>query len=115
MILKKWLLFLFILLCLFSIVKDLGDGSSSIDYTIDNLAPTSNSDEKGKNEFKTFQVVSYQVTTGDTFISIIDQLNESSSAWDLTQYIKDFKALNPKVDIKQLQPNTTYLFPHYLD
>ncbi|WP_117169209.1 hypothetical protein [Paraliobacillus sediminis] len=115
MTLRKWLIYTFIILCLFSIFMDLKVGSP-IDYTTDELALTNDKTRKvivNKEQLK-FEVVSYQITAGDTFISIMDQINEQSLDWNLEQYINDFKALNPKVNVHELKENGSYLFPHYI-
>lgn len=116
MILRKWLLYSFIILCLFSIFTDLKIGSP-IDYTTDEQALTNDKDRIviGTKEQLKFEVVSHQITVGDTFISIMDQINEQSLDWNLERYINDFKALNPKVNVHQLQEDVTYLFPHYIN
>lgn len=116
MTLRKWLFYSFIILCLFSIFVDLKVGSP-IDYTTDELTLTEDELKKVivKKEQLKFEVVSYQITTGDTFISIMDQINEQSLDWNLEQYITDFKALNPKVNVRDLEVDVSYLFPNYIN
>ena len=113
---KKIILFTLISLILFSIFKDLKDGSPIHHTTEKQVIMSEKSDRKNNSdEPVTFQVISYKVSASETFLSIIDQLNEQQHTLDIKQSMADFKALNPKVDILNLQPENTYLFPLYFN
>ncbi|GGM31425.1 hypothetical protein GCM10011351_16970 [Paraliobacillus quinghaiensis] len=111
---KKIILIIVISLIFFSVVKDLKDGSP-IHHTTEKQVVTSKfTDSKNDPDGPvSFQVISYKVSASETFISIIDQINNQQQTIDIEQAMVDFKALNPKVDILDLQPETTYLFPMY--
>ncbi|WP_112181328.1 hypothetical protein [Paraliobacillus zengyii] len=113
---RKLFIYTFIILCLFSIFIDLKIGSP-INYTIDDPTLTNDEDSKviDSKEQLTFKVVSYKISVGDTFISVMDQINGQSLNWNLEQYVTDFSALNPKVDVHDLQENARYLFPQYIN
>ncbi|ANC77883.1 hypothetical protein ABE65_014210 [Fictibacillus phosphorivorans] len=64
-------------------------------------------DQKNKQKFKT-----YEVTPGDTLISVVEKLN-SNNNYSIVSMIKDFKSLNPEVNPENIQIGKSYKFPVY--
>ncbi|SHF61430.1 hypothetical protein [Ornithinibacillus halophilus] len=102
---KRFLLFLFSILFLISVYKDLSTGIE-INKEENFEVPSIN------EENPSFSVVKIKIMPGDTFISIMDNINEQNIQ-NFDQMIADFKSLNPNSDPYQLQVETFYYFPLY--
>lgn len=63
--------------------------------------------EKNKQNFKT-----YEVTPGDTLISVVEKLN-SNNNYSIVSMLKDFKSLNPEANPENIQIGKSYKFPLY--
>ncbi|SET60911.1 hypothetical protein SAMN05216389_1178 [Oceanobacillus limi] len=104
---KKTLLYVFIILFFISIYKDLTIG---IDLQKENTQ-ISNSDELDTNDY---QAVKIKISSGDTVLSIVEQLNEfNSNTIDVEKILVDFKELNPNINPYKIKSGTFYYFPLY--
>ncbi|CQR46862.1 hypothetical protein BN1058_01145 [Paraliobacillus sp. PM-2] len=90
--------------------------SVKIDLSTDpyfNHSTTIPENNKESVDESNFTVVSYRMKQGDTFISVIDQLNPNLHKFDIKKIKNDFELLNPQIGISQLQTGAYYLFPVY--
>lgn len=106
---KKTLLYIFIVLFIVSLYKDLTIGTQ--------LNSTSNQqhDIEYKTEVNDITVMRVKVQQGDTVLSIVEKINQHvSNTMDIKQIITDFEALNPTIEkSEELKLNTFYYFPVY--
>ncbi|WP_164668594.1 hypothetical protein [Virgibacillus doumboii] len=106
---KKTLLYMFIILFIISLYKDLTVGTP--------LNSTNNQYENEYNseEANDLTVMRVKVQQGETVLSIVEQINQQKiNTMDIKQIIADFEALNPTVnDPEKLKTNTFYYFPVY--
>ncbi|MFD2046081.1 hypothetical protein ACFSTA_12140 [Ornithinibacillus salinisoli] len=105
---KKTLLYLFIILFLVSIYKDMTIGTQI---------------SEDKNEYSTtvdseqarhFQAIKIKVQPGETVLSIAEQLNEfENTPLVIDDILTDFKTLNPNVNPYDIKSHSYYFFPLY--
>lgn len=102
-VLKKSCIFLLFTLLLLSIYKDL---------TIDKQ-PNLQTNEK--NQLADFHVIKRQIETGETVLSVIEEIHagEMPQSLDIKQMITDFKMINPNTNPYELKVGHFYLFPIY--
>src|SRR5699024_9177704 len=96
----KTLLYIFIILFVISLYKDLTIGTQL--HSTDNQQS-----DKYEKEIKDINAMRVKVKQGDTVLSIVEQLNNKTiNTMDIKQILADFKALNPTVaSPKSLKPN----------
>ncbi|MUK87111.1 hypothetical protein GMD78_01665 [Ornithinibacillus sp. L9] len=104
---KKFLLYLLIILFLISVYKDITIGTEV----------KSNEQEKKvvvDTEHNMYQAVKVKVSHGETVLSVVERLNNFESAQlDVNRILSDFKQLNPHVDPYNIKSNSFYYFPMY--
>ncbi|MBO8156077.1 MAG: LysM peptidoglycan-binding domain-containing protein [Bacillaceae bacterium] len=111
---KKLLLGLMIVLFAKSLLYDLTAGV--LQNRIEPIQPDSKQeqfDPRPQHEKISYKTVSYQVQSGDTVLSILEQLNPELNTISVDQLMADFKKLNPGVNPHQILQGKTYLFPVY--
>lgn len=105
LILNRLLILLCIALMIMSIYHDLSKTYSPVD---------DNTPEMDDNFNINYTVVSIKISSGDTLLSINEQLNPHFlTEVDIEQLLEDFMVLNPSVDPQQLKVGNTYYFPKY--
>ncbi|MGJ9456982.1 hypothetical protein [Oceanobacillus sp. CF4.6] len=103
--LKRFSLYLFIILLLISIYQDINTNPSST--TVINK-------EENVIVNNAYSIAHVKVFPGDTVLSITETINQDRLAqMDLQQILKHFEELNPTTDPYKLQPYTVYYFPVY--
>jgi len=60
-----------------------------------------------------FSAVKVNVTTGDTALTIIEDINQHMEHLNVDQVIADFHTLNPNTNPYRLEEDTSYYFPLY--
>jgi hypothetical protein len=102
---KKFLAGCFFLLILYVVAYDLKIGTlpQTEPVTASVKLPSHKKQEK-------YQL--YKVKPGDTLISVVEKLNDSSD-YTIVSMIKDFKTLNPKSNPENIQIGKLYKFPLY--
>ncbi|SFA70701.1 hypothetical protein SAMN04488072_101139 [Lentibacillus halodurans] len=104
---KKLLLYTFIILFLISVHQDLTVGTP-----LNNNLDSQNNPPIVEQENITF--IKVQTNTGDTVLSIVEELNkQNNNDLDISQILDDFKALNPGVEPLHIQTGEYYYFPLY--
>ena len=103
---KRMSFYVIILLLLISLYKDLTIGTPLFKENKSSLTPQTNQELK-------FSITKVSVQSGDTVLSITEQLNHQLITLDITKIIMDFKTINPEIDPYNLQTNTDYYFPLY--
>lgn len=107
-LLRRILLYIFILLLIVSIYKDLSVGQTLLH---DSAIEDTSSIEKESLEFK---VIKVKVQPGDTVLSIIEKVNNNQlDHLDIQKVMADFKQVNPLVNPYDLKLNSYYYFPVY--
>lgn len=110
--LKKVFVVFLALLFVRSLLYDWSTGVLEFDVTPTNTEE----DQKEKNNHgnkASFQAVPYQVQSGDTVLSILEQLNPHLNMYSMEKVIEDFQSLNPGIDPHSILNGNTYLFPVY--
>jgi len=103
---KRVLMFSLIILLVLSVYKDLTKDVSSSSEQV----PSPKVTEHNKN----YSIVKVKVESGETVLSIIEDLNEHHiDHVDMHQLITDFKKNNPQADPYHLTVDTYYYFPLY--
>lgn len=104
--LKRLFLYIIIILLVISIFNDLSLEKEK-EINSENTITMRNHDLD-------YVIYKVKVNTGDTVLSIIEELNKPMNGkLELDKILSDFKVLNPEVDPYQLQANTYYYFPMY--
>jgi hypothetical protein len=104
---KRFLLYVFIILLFISISKDLevNDHDQNTEMINIHSPHQSNAD---------FSIMHIKIEGGDTVLSIVEEINHYHiKKMDLNQIIADFQEINPTVDPYHLQPHIFYYFPVY--
>lgn len=104
---KRWGLYLLIILFVISIYTDLTTGS--VPKKIDVLPPDSVATKLPEKP----GVIRVKAKSGDTVLSIVEKWNKSSQTMDVANIISDFEKLNPEADPHRLEPDVFYYFPIY--
>ncbi|WP_188453643.1 hypothetical protein [Virgibacillus oceani] len=104
--LQKSGIFLIILLLIVSVYKDLTSGS----FESDEKKIQFNTDQVSKK----YKVIKVKVQSGDTVLSIMEEVNNNSKSLDITKLLSDFNAIND-VDPHNLRVGHYYYFPLYND
>ncbi|MBP1947552.1 hypothetical protein [Virgibacillus litoralis] len=105
----KTIIYILIALFVISIYKDL-----SIGTTLTSINRNKQPQEEYVTNTKNISAMEVKVNQGDTLLTIVEKINpQLTNNLDVTKIVSDFKALNPTVDPKQLQPNEFYSFPIY--
>lgn len=73
----------------------------------------SKSTEKVATDTKDSNYVEIKVKAGQTVLSIEEGLHKGNTPVSITQIVKDFEALNKKVDAQTIQTGKIYRFPIY--
>lgn len=103
---KRFLLYVFIILLLISISKDLAVNKQN-DEGINENIPLHNSNMD-------FTIMHIKIEPRDTVLSVVEKINDDNiQKLNITQIITDFEKINPTVDPYHLQPDTFYYFPKY--
>lgn len=102
---KRLLLYVFIILLTVSIYKDLGESNHDAKPVQDPNIPS--------QTYTDFTIMHIKVESGDTVLSIVEQINHHTQKLDLHQIIADFRQINPTVDPYHLKPQVFYYFPKY--
>ncbi|WP_174613826.1 hypothetical protein [Virgibacillus ihumii] len=104
----KFGLFIFVLLFIISMHKDLTVGSLEKDLN------HSSEDNITSRATIHSQAVRIKVHEGETVLSIVEQINqESVQTLDVKQIVADFKELNPDAKPLQIKAGNYYFFPFY--
>ncbi|HLS07964.1 hypothetical protein [Lentibacillus sp.] len=104
---KKILVYVFVVLFLVSIHRDLTIGTP-LDSKSDGQHDNPMVEEEQANAVK------ISVNKGDTVLSIVEELNEQNDReLDIPQIMTDFKALNPGVEPLHIESGDDYYFPLY--
>lgn len=102
---QKWSVYIIILLAITSIYHDLTDGS--------HISPTNEHKQQKENvDTRQFTVVEVKIESGDTFLSITEQLNDSLTTLDINKISEDFTKIN-HIDPHNIKRGTSYYFPLY--
>ena len=103
---KKFLLYVFIILLFISIYKDLAENNQHTESINTYHTP----DQRNAD----FAIMHIKVEPGDTVLSVVEEMNHHHiKKLDLNQIIADFQRINPTVDPYHLQPHVFYYFPAY--
>ncbi|WP_156290717.1 hypothetical protein [Oceanobacillus salinisoli] len=102
---KKIFIYIIIILLVASIYKDLSLGTEPNENV-----PTQETTIQINENYSAMKV---KVTSGDTVLSIVENINEGKGEIAIDQMMTDFQQLNPEVNPYRLQPNTFYYFPVY--
>ncbi|MFS0672827.1 hypothetical protein [Ornithinibacillus sp. 179-J 7C1 HS] len=105
---KKLILYIFIILLLISIYKDLNVGTNT--YTSNN---TGENESNSMSTNSRFDVIKVKIESGDTVLTVIEQLNPNMENYNTGDILADFYSLNPNVDPNKLKQNHFYFFPKY--
>jgi hypothetical protein len=105
-IMKRFLIGCFILLILYVVAYDLKIG------TLPQTTPANAEIQSTSIKTKDTTYKSYEVTPGDTLISVVEELNQDGK-YSIVTMISDFKSLNPGVNPENIQIGKTYKFPLY--
>lgn len=97
---KRFSLFLLLILFTLSIVDDLSKQPSSQDDRADEM------------EFTDINIAHIKVKPGDTVLSVTEEINDFNEL-DIQRILFDFEQLNPGVNIESLIPHSFYYFPLY--
>lgn len=101
---KKSSLFLFIILLIVSVYKDLFTGSS---------LPSHSNDTKIQDNIP-HEVLKVKVKKGETVLSIVEKINQMEhNDLNIQSIMDDFQVANPNTDPYQLKPGMFYYFPLY--
>lgn len=102
---KRLFLYLFIILLLISVYKDIMSGHH---------IPGDQLVENKQSVSMDFQVTQIKVKPGETVLSIIEKINNHDiQTRSVSQIIDDFKLANPNTDPYQLKAGNFYYFPLY--
>ncbi|WP_087971691.1 hypothetical protein [Oceanobacillus rekensis] len=103
--LKRFLLYIFIILLFISIYQDI--------FMKPNSTPVKNDIEKLMiNE--SYSIAHVKVLPGDTVLSVIETLNQDYlGRMDLQSLLNHFEQLNPTTDPHKIEPYKIYYFPVY--
>lgn len=105
-LIKKSFLYIFIILLLVSIYKDLYYGTIINNQT--------NDDNSAYTTVNKPHVIKVKVQQGDTVLSIVEKINETENEnLNIEMILEDFQAANPTADPFQLKANAFYYFPLY--
>ncbi|WP_099158522.1 hypothetical protein [Virgibacillus ndiopensis] len=103
--LQKCGIFLVILLLIISVYKDLTSGTQeSLEL---------NKPIEIEQTSKKYKVVKVKVQSGDTVLSIMEEVNNNNKTLDITKILSDFKAINNEVSPHELKVGNYYYFPLY--
>lgn len=105
---KKIIFPILIILLMISIYKDLTLGT-----TISNLDHDTVEHAKQTEITQDFHAIKVKIEQGDTFISVMEQLNPNLEKINMEQLVDDFSYLNPTEDPDHLQLHHYYFFPQY--
>ncbi len=100
---KKLSLYVCIILFVMSIYKDV-----SPELRNENEKKNGPIDQPGQ-----FQIIKVKVQSGETVLSIVEDINQPLTDVDVESIILDFQALNPTTDPYQLKTGAFYYFPLY--
>lgn len=103
--LQKLVICLIIILAFASVYHDLNSGSQ---------VHLMNESDQQENSVQTkqFTVVKVKVEAGDTFLSIIEQLNDSLTTVNIDEISEDFMLIN-HTDPHDIKNGDSYYFPLY--
>ncbi|WP_163970015.1 hypothetical protein [Oceanobacillus halotolerans] len=105
---KRIGIYIVIILFIMSIYKDLQREIPNMSSE-ENTTPSSIPEERAD-----YTILKVKVSSGDTVLSVIDQIhNKSLETVDIGTIMADFHELNPNADPHHLSPNTYYFFPQY--
>lgn len=104
---KRFIRVCVIMLVLYVVAYDLKIGTLPQSSPANAEIHTEKKQDKNKQTFKT-----YEVTPGDTLISVVEKLN-SNKNYSIVSMIKDFKSLNPGVNPESIQLGKSYKIPLY--
>ncbi|MBU8789442.1 hypothetical protein [Oceanobacillus caeni] len=102
---KRLILYMFIILLVASIYKDLSLGDDMINQYQDI--------ETFITKDSQYTIIKVKVEWGDTVLSIIKDLNEGKIKVPFEKIINDFQELNPNIDPNSMEPENYYYFPLY--
>jgi len=103
--LKRISLYFIILLFIMSIYKDLTAGTNA-----QIPPPVTQEDQVEDTEYSIKQI---KIKSGDTVLSVIEQIHGGMEGLSIDQILTDFQTINPNADPYHLHPNTFYYFPLY--
>ncbi|MFC4558830.1 hypothetical protein ACFO3D_11500 [Virgibacillus kekensis] len=108
---KKAILYLFTILLLVSLYKDLTVGTSlDTPYKVGDEEAT---EIEGNNEMRIYSM-QVKVQNGDTVLSIVERINvDLQESLNIEKILTDFTELNPTADPKNLTAGKFYSFPVY--
>ncbi|MBM7554752.1 hypothetical protein [Thalassobacillus pellis] len=111
---KKAAIFIFIVLLLMSLYKDLTSGvtikgkEKTPEETI-----TPNQSEIKKPPLRFDQKVPVKIKSGDTVLSIMEKLHNGEYVYSIEMMLQDFVRLNPGTDPSAIKIDHVYYFPMY--
>ncbi|GAA0443229.1 hypothetical protein GCM10008983_20520 [Lentibacillus halophilus] len=102
---KRFILYMFIILLVISIYKDMTTGilpDTSSKLTTDNT-----------HETEKLTVVRVKAGKGDTVLSIVESINELNNQVAVSKILDDFRSINPDTDPFHVKSGEYYFFPLY--
>lgn len=115
---KKLLIFVFCILFIVSIGRDLTTGTfpksaAQQPKQAEDAPKQQTTGETKTTENKRYRTVQHKVVAGETVLTIIKKLNVEGPPVTIQQMIQDFKTLNPNVEPHNIQTSQIYTFPIY--
>ncbi|RLL48065.1 hypothetical protein D8M04_01945 [Oceanobacillus piezotolerans] len=105
-ILKKYILYIAIILLITSVYKDLSLGTNQIEHYRSDVILT----DKNINNYT---IIRLKAESGDTLLSIVESINESKTSLSPEKILTDFMELNPTSDPYHIKVGEWYYFPIY--
>jgi len=104
-LMKRILLYTFIILLFISIYQDFTNGKSF---------RTDNHESSPLHQETNYSIAHVKVLPGDTIITIVEKLNkDTQNELNMPIILKHFNELNPTTDPYDLKPYSIYYFPVY--
>ncbi|WP_085991892.1 hypothetical protein [Oceanobacillus senegalensis] len=105
-VLKRYFMYIFIILLLISIYKDLSLSIPGTNQTLTDQVHIFNEVD--------FTIMKVKVSPGDTVLSIVEEINKQHlKHFESSQILTDFKQINPGVNPYELESHNYYFFPLY--
>ncbi|GIN85470.1 hypothetical protein J6TS2_18560 [Heyndrickxia sporothermodurans] len=104
---KKFLAFVTVIIVVYSVYIDLSFG------TIPVITHASENMDKTVKIKKTTPFLNRKVKPGDTVLSIVENVNPSSTSISIEKIVKDFTKLNNGLKPEEIQIGQNYKFPIY--
>jgi hypothetical protein len=102
---KRIILYIFIILLVASIYKDLSLRNAGINHL--------HYKELQTTEDSQYSILKVRVDIGDTVISIVEDLHDGNLNVSAETIMNDFQHLNPNTHPNSMQPESYYYFPLY--